>query len=324
MSEPINILVLSCGTRNKIVQYFKKELSGKGKVFATDCSSLAPALYEADNYFIVPKITEDDYLEKILQICKENKITAVLSLIDPELILIAKNKNKFLEIGTQPIVSTLKEIEASFDKFSFYKYLVEKKIKTIKSYVNKEIFYEDLKLGNVSFPAFIKPVRGSASFNINKVNSREEVEYLFEKYDNLIIQEFMDGIEIGADVYIDLINKRPVAIFTKEKIKMRAGETDKSNSLKDEKLFELIVSFIEKTDYTGVIDMDIFMVDNEYYISEVNPRFGGGYPHAHECVVNFPEMIIKNLNGEENKNIIGNYEHNIVMMKYNDVVLKRV
>ena len=41
----VNILILSAGTRNKVVSYFKKELAGKGKVYATDCSSLAPALY---------------------------------------------------------------------------------------------------------------------------------------------------------------------------------------------------------------------------------------------------------------------------------------
>ena len=52
----MNILILSCGTRNKIVQYFKKELEGIGKVFATDCSPLTPALYDADQYFIVPRI----------------------------------------------------------------------------------------------------------------------------------------------------------------------------------------------------------------------------------------------------------------------------
>ena len=30
VNDNINILILSCGTRNKIVQYFKRELEGKG------------------------------------------------------------------------------------------------------------------------------------------------------------------------------------------------------------------------------------------------------------------------------------------------------
>src|SRR5699024_7914768 len=105
MNDNINILILSCGTRNKIIQYFKKELDGIGQVMATDCSKLAPALYEADKYFIVPRMNKEGYLDTILTICKENNIKAVLSLIDPELSLLAKNRQAFLDIGTIPIVS---------------------------------------------------------------------------------------------------------------------------------------------------------------------------------------------------------------------------
>jgi len=77
-------------------------------------------------------------------------------------------------------------------------------------------------------------------------------------------------------------------------VKMRAGETDKSVSIKDGKLFELIKRFVKISGSTGIIDMDIFNINGEYYISEVNPRFGGGYPHAYECGVNVPSMIIRN------------------------------
>ena len=160
---------------------------------------------------------------------------------------------------------------------------------------------------------------GSASININKVNSKEEIDVLFDTYDDLIIQEFMDGQEIGADVYIDPISKKVVSIFTKEKIKMRAGETDKARSFKDVRLFDLITSVVEKIGYEYMIDMDIFNVNGEYYISEINPRFGGGYPHAYECGVNFPKYIINSMNKIENKSEIGNYDENIYMMKYNEL-----
>jgi len=134
-----------------------------------------------------------------------------------------------------------------------------------------------------------------------------------------MIQEYMDGIEYGADCYIDMISNEPVAIFMKEKIKMRAGETDKSVSMKDDKLFELIKRFINIAGFKGIIDIDIFKVNGEYYISEVNPRFGGGYPHGYECGVNIPKMIIENIIGNENEDIIGDYEEEIYMMKYNEV-----
>ncbi|WBL14828.1 ATP-grasp domain-containing protein [Sutcliffiella sp. NC1] len=323
MSDDLNILILSCGTRNKIVQYFKKELDGRGLVIATDCSDLAPALYEADKHFIVPRMNDEGYLDAILSICRENKIKAVLSLIDPELCLLAENKQAFLDIGTIPIVSDLDVVDLCFDKYKMFEFLVRNGFKTVRSYIDKEIFYSDVEAGSINYPVFVKPVRGSASINISKVTSKEEIELLFNRFDNLMIQEFMDGTEYGADVYIDMISSEPAAMFIKEKIKMRAGETDKSVSIKDEQLFEIIRKFVKETGFKGIIDIDIFKVNGEYYISEVNPRFGGGYPHAYESGVNVPEMIINNIYGNINVDTIGNYNEGIYMMKFNEVKIIR-
>jgi carbamoyl-phosphate synthase large subunit len=319
----MNILVLSCGTRNKLLQYFKKELDGNGLVIATDSSILAPALYEADKYFIVPKINDKSYLDTILSICKENHIKAVLSLIDQELSLLAKHRQDFLDIGTVPIVSDYEVVELSYNKYKMFEFLTENNIKTVKSYIDKERFYHDVESGIINYPVFVKPVKGSASININKVTSKEEIEILFSRYDDLMIQEYMDGIEYGADIYIDILSGQPIAIFIKEKIKMRAGETDKSVSFRDEKLNDLIKTFVKKAGLRGIIDIDIFKVNDQYYISEVNPRFGGGYPHAYECGMNVPKMIVNNLNGIVNDEMVGLYEEGIVMMKYTDLKIIR-
>ncbi|MBG9985127.1 ATP-grasp domain-containing protein [Aerococcaceae bacterium DSM 111022] len=183
-------------------------------------------------------------------------------------------------------------------------------------------FYIDLEKEVIDFPVFVKPYNGSASININKVNSKDELDLLFSKFDNLMIQEYMDGTEYGVDVYIDMISNEPVSIFIKEKIKMRAGETDKSVSVKDEKLLNLIQKFLKVSDYKGIIDIDVFKVNNKYYISEVNPRFGGGYPHAFECGVNIPRNILNNLKGMKNEKLFSNYTDNITMMKFNDLIIR--
>ena len=91
----MNLLILSCGTRDKVVQYFKKAFTGEGRIVCTDASPYAPALYEGDAHYIVPRITEPGYMDMILDICRKEKITGVLSLIDPELSLIALHKNEF-------------------------------------------------------------------------------------------------------------------------------------------------------------------------------------------------------------------------------------
>ncbi len=314
-----NILILSAGTRNKVVQYFKKALNGDGRVIATDCSNLAPAIYDADKYYIVPRMTDEGYLDVILDICKNEQISGVLSLIDPELSLLSDNVEKFAEVGTKVIGSSYELCERSLDKYKMYKWLVDNGYKCAKSYMNKEEFFADLDDGTAKFPVFVKPARGSASISISKVTDRETVELLFAHEDGLMIQEFLDGQEIGADVYIDMISGEVVSIFTKKKLKMRAGETDKAVSFKDEKLFELIKEFVDRAGYRGQIDIDIFDINGEYYISEVNPRFGGGYPHAYESGSDHMSLIVNNLNGKVNECVIGMYKENTYMMKYNEL-----
>ena len=272
----MNILILSAGTRNKIVQYFVRTLNGTGKVIATDMSKLAPAIYEADKYYIVPKMTALEYLDVVLDICKKEEITGVLSLIDPELSLLSENKDRFEALGTTVIGSSYELCEMSLDKFRMYNWLASHGYRCAKSYIDMNDFFADVDAGRITYPVFVKPARGSASISISKVYDRETVELLFAHEDGLMIQEFLDGQEIGADVYIDTVSHQVVSIFTKKKLKMRAGETDKAVSFKDEKLFALIERFVGEAGYNGQIDIDIFDINGEYYISEVNPRFGGG------------------------------------------------
>ena len=89
-------------------------------------------------------------------------------------------------------------------------------------------------------------------------------------------------------------------------------------------LFELIEKFVLEAGYRGQIDIDIFNIDGQYYISEVNPRFGGGYPHAYESGCNHMKLILNNLEGIANKKNIGAYDEGIYMMKYNEVKIKRL
>lgn len=317
-----NILITSAGTRNKIIQYFRDN-NKDGRIVATDMSNLAPAIYEANAHYIVPRITDPNYVQNILDICKKEKIDGILSLIDPELSLLAKNFEKFKEIGVTIIGSSYDVCELSLNKIAMFNWLKANGYNCARSYLDKDKFYEDLDRGSITFPVFVKPYNGSASILINKVHNKKQLEFLFEEHEGLMIQEFLDGQEIGADVYIDIISGEVVSIFTKKKLLMRAGETDKSVSFKDDKLFDLIKDFVKKAGFKGQIDIDIFDINGEYYISEVNPRFGGGYPHAYECGVNNMKLIINNLKGKVNHNNIS-YRDDIYMMKYNEVKLMEV
>lgn len=320
----MNFLILAAGTRNKIVQYFRKTFDGIGTVVATDASRLGPAIYDADKYYIVPPISSPEYIDVVLDICKKENINGVLSLIDPELSLLAANKDKFDAEKITFIGSSYELCEMSLDKMQMYKWLKEHGYNCARSWMNKDDFYKAVEIGEISYPVFVKPYRGSASISISKVYDKETVDVLFEHDDDLMIQEFLNGQEIGADVYIDMVSGEVVSIFTKKKLKMRAGETDKAVSFKDPALFDLIEKFVLEAGYKGQIDIDIFDINGKYYISEVNPRFGGGYPHAYESGVDHMKMILENLFGRANVKNIGAYDEGVYMMKYNEVKIVKM
>lgn len=317
-----NILILSCGSRNKIVQYFKNALQNEGKVIAADCSEFAPALYDADRYYIVPRMTEQGYIDVILDICVKEKISGVLSLIDPELGLLAMNAGRFAAVGSKVVGSDYEICSMSLDKYRMYQWLSAHGYKCAETWKDKNEFYRAVAAHKISYPVFVKPCKGSASVRISTASDPKTVELLMKHDENLIIQEFLHGQEIGADVYIDMISGEAVSIFTKKKMKMRAGETDKAVSFKDEKLFALLDKFVAEAGYRGQIDIDLFDIGGEYYISEVNPRFGGGYPHAYECGCDHMSFILNNLEGKSNARRVGAYEENVYMMKYNEIRMK--
>lgn len=317
----MNILVASCGTRNKIIQYLKKELAGNGKVVATDASPYAPALYEADVQVVVPRINEPGYIELIFDICKREKISGIFSLIDPELSLLASYAEEFKKIGVTIIGSNYELCEMALDKWQMYQWLTSHEYLCAKSYMDQKQFFEDVKNEEAKYPVFVKPARGSASLSIAKADDQETVELLCKHTEGMMIQEFLKGQEIGVDCYIDMISGELISVFMKKKLIMRAGETDKAVSFFDSKLYDIVKKFVSETGYRGQIDIDVFEIDGQYYISEVNPRFGGGYPHAYECGANHMQYIVNNLKGNTNTPSDNQYQVGKIMMKYNEIMI---
>lgn len=317
----MNILICSAGRRVKLVEYFKEELNKKnGKVVAVDCDPTAAALHYADMYEVVPRINHPEYIQHLKKLCDKYKINAILSLIDPELTLLASYKEVFESDGIKVIISDQDVVNICNDKYLTYKFLQDNGLPVVPTYLDIEKVMEDLESKSIDFPLIVKPQNGSASIGIIKVNSIKELKRFQEESKEIIIQPFISGKEFGVDCYIDLISREVVNIFVKRKISMRAGETDKSVSIKDPELELIIEELIKELKPVGPIDIDCFKTEKGYVISEINPRFGGGYLHAHEMGQNFVKNIINNLTGISNDRDQGEYKEGMTMIKYDRFV----
>ena len=322
----MNYLMLSVGRRGELMKDFRASMEEGSRIIATDNSPYAPALYFADKRYIVPRIDAPEYIDTIVGICNKEQINAITTFIDPEIMLLAENRERFAEIGVEVLAPYTETAKLCFDKYEMFKYLREKGIQTAMTWGTFEEVKAALDAGEVSLPVFVKPRTGSGSVGARKVHSLSELKDAFKLDSSLIAQELMTGegcFDLDADVYVDTISHKPVAIFSKRKISTTIGGANKTISFKDNKLFDFAQEALSIFKFNGPIDADFFYKNGEYYLSEVNPRFGGAYLHAYGAGVDFIKMIDRNLRGLENEVQIGNYEEGVVMMMYDSVVIKR-
>lgn len=314
----MNVLVLSAGSSCHLVRYFMEE-DGWGKVVATDCSKYAPAMYLSDSYYMVPPITDSQYIAKILEICEREEIRMVLPLRENELELISECRKAFEERGILVAVSRIESLRICRDKYLLYHHLRKCHIPCVRTLDLQE---DGEALESLSLPVIAKPRHGCGSIGLRQVGAWEQLRACEATGEAMVVQPCMLEEEYGVDAYVDFISGEVAAIFAKKKISMRAGETEKSISVLDEELFSLAEETVKSLGLSGPIDLDIFRCGDRYEVLEVNPRFGGGYSHAYACGVNFPKMLRENAAGRENPADIGNYAQGVVAMKYRDVVIK--
>lgn len=320
----MNILFCSAGRRAELLKDFRRSLSVGSRIIATDMSLYAPAIYFADKHYLVPAITDPTYLDCIVEICRIENINAITTLIDPEIEILAQNRSIFEEMGIVVLAPYAKTATLCFDKFELFKHLKASGVPTADTYGSFNDAVAAIEMGKLSLPVFVKPRTGSGSVGARKITSLEDLRNACEMDPSLIIQEFMNCVDMDADIYIDTITHAPVSIFTKRKLETKIGGASKTVSFKDESAVQFICKALKYFEFNGPIDMDIFCRDGQYYLSEINPRFGGAYLHAYGAGVDFAKLIENNVNGVANTPCFGNYDDNVVMMMYDSVVIEKI
>ena len=328
----MNILFTCAGRRNYLINYFKEALQGEGKVYATDMQLTAPALVDADVALQVPAIYDESYIPSLIAIVQAHQIDAVISLNDLELPILSAAKSQIEALGAKVIVSNEEAIKIAFDKWITVQFLEKNGLKTPKTYIDIEEAKEAIKKGELKFPLVVKPRWGSASIGIDFPEDMEELELAYqlqtirlkrtilaeaskEDIDHaILIQEKIQGNEFGMDVLNDFDGNYQGS-FVRQKLQMRSGETDKAISVIDERFEKLGKIIGENLKHIGNLDCDVFEHNDELYVLEFNPRFGGGYPFSHEAGNNTPAIYIEWLKGNKDISEYSNYKEGKMFSK---------
>ncbi len=316
----MNILITSAGRRVSLVRAFQKELKKvypEGKVITSDASPvLAAACHVSDAYFEVPRLRKKNYLEFLIQKCREWSIKLIIPTIDTELKLLAKNKEQFEEHGIQVLISSPDFVEKCRDKRVIHQFFTSKGISVAREYPKDQF----------TLPIFIKPSDGSRSVDTFIIKKKEELRDFHYSNDKLMFLEYLDLAEhdeYTCDMYYGKDHTLK-CVVPRKRLEVRDGEVNKGLTVHNALVPYLKehLSYIEGA--VGCLTAQFFMEKNgaSIYGIEINPRFGGGFPLSYLAGANYPAWIIQEyLEGKELAANFDCWEKDLLMIRYDDEIL---
>lgn len=316
----MNVLITSAGRRVSLVKAFQKELvqlMPSSKVFTVDLEpNLSAACYVADKAFAVPKVSDHNYIESLLSICKNNDIKLIIPTIDTELLILAKNKEKFLSKGIVVIVSSVDFVKKCRDKYSIHNFFIKNNVQVAKEYSRE----------NYKLPMFLKPYDGSRSVDTYIIKKEDDLNSKHFENKKLMFLEYLDQNiydEYTCDMYYDK-NNNLKCVVPRKRIETRDGEVSKGITEKN----MIIDYFKERLPHiegaVGCLTVQVFKhkLNNNIIGIEINPRFGGGFPLTYLSGANYVKWIL----GEYflNESIGDNFncwQDNLLMLRYDKEIL---
>lgn len=312
----MNIAITCAGRRVDLIKLFKDALGNQGYVFAGDANPNAAALQKADKGFVLPSVKHSDYFDTLVNICKQHQVSLLIPLLDLELPLLARQRERFLEVGTLAVISSPEVVDTCFDKWATFELLKSWGVSVPKTYISLAEAMQALSQGEINLPLVVKPRWGSASVGIFYVQDDEEMELAYRFVKKFIsgtslaaasakdpercvlIQEKLCGQEYGLDIINDLTGSY-ITTFAKRKLSMLAGGTDSAIVVEDKRLTDLGKSIGQNLGHISNLDCDVIVTEDSCFVIDMNPRFGGGYPFSHQAGANLPAALIAWASGKE-------------------------
>ena len=288
----LNILVTGVGSEVgqgiiKALQLSKYDCN----IISCDTCSDSAGFFMCDEYYVVPKATSTNYLDTIINICKNRDIKLIFTAVDLELPILSKNRLLFKNIGTIVVVQPEELLNIFLSKFNTHKFLKDKGIPTPRTiFIGDE---KDVKLTNFTFPLILKPDFSQGSKNIHVVHNAEELSiYLQLAKNKCVIQEYLpeEDEEYTCGVFNCNYLEEPYVIAFKRKL--IEGVSGIAEVSFDEDIISVCKRVAKSCKLEGSINIQLRKFKNKAFIFEINPRFSSTVGIRAKCGFNDVEMAI--------------------------------
>lgn len=269
-----------------------------------------------DKLYVVPSLYSEGYTDYILKLCLENQVDVVIPGHDHELVIFAKEYDKFKSNGIEVIVSEPKLIAISRDKQEWYDFFTPLGCKIVPTVSVKEF----LKSPDTDIlPAIVKPSGGSASQGISIINDLKELEglneediiqpYLFPEKTDKNYEKIYSAVKKGnflqmSEISIQLIfnseSKFSGIFISKNSLKSGVPVyVDPVNPEEFEYTYEIMkfVPILESHGVKGPVNIQGRITPKGLFFFEMNMRFTGITGNRALLGFNEVDFLVRNFLG---------------------------
>jgi carbamoyl-phosphate synthase large subunit len=308
------VLFTCAGQRVDIVTAFAR---AGATTIAVDVSELAPALYHADRRALVPRVDDPAYVDALAALVELHDVRLIVPLADLDHLLLSESRDRLDALVLLPPPATIRLCE---DKHAAHVFFEEHGIPTPPTWLPGE------PPDRIGYPVLVKARRGFGSRHIFRAADAQELEFfLAHTTADSMVQEVCEGEEFSIDVFSDL-DARCLNAVPRTMIESKGGESIKGMTVKDWELIEHGRLVAETMGIVGPANVQCFReADGTLRVTDVNPRFGGGFPLPTAAGSRYPELALALANGERPEPRLGEFREGLVMTRYfSQVVLRDV
>jgi carbamoyl-phosphate synthase large subunit len=319
--KDLNVLATAVGGAGAhgIFQSLRKNRERKIRIVGTDMSKDAYGLFLADKSYIVPAGVSNDYIPRMAEIVKKEKIDVIMPFSPKELLPLSENKKVFEELGAKVLISGPDVIRMIQDRYMVLKHLknlVGFRFKLVKSLDEFEVALNEL--GYPGKPVCFKPrieIGGGRGFRIveeidpakEMMDKKSDIHINIEQalnilkdakpFPELLVMEYLPGPEYSTDL---LARKgETLVIVPRKRMKVSLGASSVGITEKNEKVIKKTRSIVKSLplDYNVNVQLKFSESDEPEYI-EINPRVSGTICLCTAAGVNLPYLGVKMVLGE--------------------------
>lgn len=295
----MRILISSAGRRVGLIRCFRdslRRLGVAGRIVAVDASLQAPALHFADNSWQTPRCDDPAFLPCLLEIAARERIDWIVPTIDPELPVYAAARQMLAQRGIGMAISSPETIAICRDKQLTHRWLTRHGFPAPR----QSNLAVACSRPNGRFPVMVKPRLGSGSVGVRRVASSREMRAITDTAPSPawladhVVEEIAPGQEHTINVFVDARGVSLAAI-PHRRIEVRAGEVSKAVTVRHNGLIQLAQSIAQALPGArGPLSIQCFLApDGSIRVTEINARFGGGYPLTHQAGARFTDWIVQ-------------------------------